>query len=202
MARIRKISADEILDATERVILRLGGAGLSIDAVAKEAGVSKSRVVYDHKSKSALLLALLERHCARDRQCLQQAVLDASESPHPELCARIALAERVPDELERAVFMAVSAAMPNEQDIQDKLRDWCREDMRAVLQTERPQAALLAYLALTGFFWSEFSGFQRWSEEERRRILDGIRRILAVLPEPPPASDLPTDALPESKTEG
>ncbi len=65
MARQRKITADDILDATERVILRLGTGGLSIDAVAKEAGVSKSRVVYDHKSKSGLLAALMDRHHAR-----------------------------------------------------------------------------------------------------------------------------------------
>lgn len=47
---MRKINEDDILDAAERVVVRDGAVGLSIDAVAREASVSKSRVVYDHKS--------------------------------------------------------------------------------------------------------------------------------------------------------
>lgn len=198
MARTRKISSDDILDATERVILRLGATGLSIDAVAKEAGVSKSRVVYDHKSKNALIMALLERHFARHRAQLAQAVVEAADTPHPELFARIAMAERAPDDLERAVFMAVSAAMTHDPALQDLLRGCTREDMAAVGACARPQAALMANLALGGFFWTEFSGFHHWTEGERTRILDGIREIFASFPEPPP----PTDVPPESKQKG
>lgn len=39
MARTRKISENDILDAAERVVLCVGASGLSIDAVAQEAGI-------------------------------------------------------------------------------------------------------------------------------------------------------------------
>ena len=123
MARQRKITADDILDATERVILRLGTGGLSIDAVAKEAGVSKSRVVYDHKSKSGLLAALMDRHHARKSGILRKLVDEQAESPNPELFGRIAEAECAPNDVERAVLMAVSAALPSEAELQAKVRD-------------------------------------------------------------------------------
>jgi AcrR family transcriptional regulator len=42
-------------------VRQLGLAGLSIDAVAKEAGISKSSVVYDFRNKNALLAAFIEK---------------------------------------------------------------------------------------------------------------------------------------------
>ena len=61
MARLRTIDSDALLDAAERVAIRDGAVGLTIDAVAREAKISKSRVIYDYKSKSGLLQALVER---------------------------------------------------------------------------------------------------------------------------------------------
>ncbi len=192
MARQRKITADDILNATERVILRLGTAALSIDAVAKEAGVSKSRVVYDHKSKSGLLAALMDRHYARKQDALQKLIDEQAHSPNPELFGRIAEAECAPNDVERAVFMAVSAALPSDAELQAKVQTWVAEDMQAVAVGARPQAAKLALLALSGLCWTEFSGFHAWSPQERRRLLDGIRAICTSLPEPEPQS-LPQD---------
>ncbi|MDD2868327.1 TetR/AcrR family transcriptional regulator [Neomegalonema sp.] len=199
MARQRKISADDILDATERVILRLGPVGMSIDAVAREAAVSKSRVVYDHKSKSELLMALMSRHHARHEADQEKAVADHADSPHPELFGRIAMAERAPDDTERAVFMAVNAAMPCEVEIQAKIREWVRKDMADIRKGERPHAATMALLALSGLCWTEFSGVHEWSARERRRILDGIRMIFATLPEPAPEPE--SEPEPETTSE-
>ena len=41
MARPKKITTHEILDAIERVVVKFGVSRLSIDAVAREAGISK-----------------------------------------------------------------------------------------------------------------------------------------------------------------
>lgn len=88
MARTRKVETDEILDAVERVVVRLGAVGLSLDAVAKEAGISKSRVVYDYKSKTALIEAILDRHMAREEAHLRDLVEECADTPHPELYGR------------------------------------------------------------------------------------------------------------------
>ena len=59
MGRKRTIDRDALMDGVESVARREGVSGLSIDALAKEVGISKSSVVYDCGSKAGLLAALL-----------------------------------------------------------------------------------------------------------------------------------------------
>lgn len=177
MGRTRKISRDDILDAAERVVVRLGAAGLSIDAVAQEAGVSKATVVYDHKSKNALLEALIDRRVKADIAYIDDCVALNSAAPHPELFGRIASAEKPVDETEKAVAIAVSVSASSEAKLQDSMRAWTAADLQAMAAGERPKAALMAYLALSGFYCTELFGYHSWPEKERRDILDGIRSI-------------------------
>ena len=129
MARPRKTTNDDILDAAERVVARLGAAGLSIDAVAKEAGVSKAMVVYDHKSKKALLEALVDRRVKADMAYVDQCVANAVDTPHPELFGRIASAEKKLDEIERtarAKGFAIATGFAFESTI-DAVTGWAAE---------------------------------------------------------------------------
>lgn len=183
MGRIRRIQKDDILDAAERVVMKLGAAGLSIDAVAQEAGVSKSTVVYDHKSKSLLLEALIDRRLSQELERQAKSIEDAADTPHPELFGRIKLAERVVDDAERAVAMAISASVSSEEKLQQQMRDWTLTDLKAMAEGPRPEAALMAYLALSGFYFTELFGFHQWSEDDQARILEGVRTIYTSYPE-------------------
>ena len=193
MSRNRKITPDDILDAVERVVLRLGVAGLSIDAVAKEAGVSKSRVVYDHKSKSALLEALVDRHLEAERIRVQEAVVKCADTPHLELFARIAVAEPTLSDVDRAVAMAISVAMSNEKLLQSRVKSWTQEEEAAIANTDRPVAANVAHLALLGFYWKELSEAHVPDTTERAEILNGIRAIFTSFPEPKMPRPLSTE---------
>ena len=184
MSRVRKIGPDLVLDAAERVIMRFGAAGLSIDAVAKEAGISKSSVVYDHKSKDALLEALIDRRISADKKMIQQAVSASRDTPHPELFGRITAAANVSNDADKAVTMAISASMANDAKLQKSMREWTEDDIHAVQSTtDRPFAALMAFLALTGFVSIEVFDFHQWTPSEREKILDGIVEIFLSFPE-------------------
>lgn len=183
MGRTRKITTDDILDAAERVVTRLGAAGLSIDAVAQEAGVSKSRVVYDHKSKSALLEALIDRALSQEIERVEQSVAEHADTPHPQLFGRITLAEQAPDDADRAVALAISASMSTEEKVQQQMQEWISMDLEAMSSGARPTAALLAYLALTGFYCTELFSFHHWDSKQRTEILEGIRTIYATYPD-------------------
>lgn len=61
MARPPKYSRDQIVAAAERVVTALGASGLSFDAVAREAGVSKGAVLHYFGTKDALIAAMVER---------------------------------------------------------------------------------------------------------------------------------------------
>lgn len=184
MARSRKIAEDDVLDAAERVVVRQGAAGLSIDAVAREAGISKARVVYTHKSKSALLEALIDRRVRIEKQRTREAVENSRDTPHPELFGRIAAAAQTPAQEDRAVMLAISVSMSSEERLQHLMREWTREDLAAIASGGlRPRAALMAYLALTGFYCIEHFDLHRWDAAERHDILEGMELIFKSFPE-------------------
>lgn len=67
---------DRLLSAAEQVVSRDGVANLTLEAVAREAGVSKGGLLYHFPSKSALVTAIVERlarHCeAKQATSLEQ----------------------------------------------------------------------------------------------------------------------------------
>jgi len=57
---------DRLLNAAELVVVRDGVANLTLDSVARDAGVSKGGLLYHFPTKSSLILAIVERmatHC-------------------------------------------------------------------------------------------------------------------------------------------
>lgn len=186
MARTRKITADDIPDAAARVVTRDGAANLSIDAVAREAGVSKSRVVYDHKHKSGLLEAVIARHVAGDLERVHEAVEANADTAHPQLFGRIGLLESVvyrDADHAIAVAMAIAASMKGEEGIQQQLRDWTKGELDAIASGPRPRAALMTYLALPGLYYTEVFDFHRWSESEREQIFSELRELYTAFPD-------------------
>jgi AcrR family transcriptional regulator len=67
----RLSSRERILAATVQVALREGVSAMTLDAVAKEAGVSKGGLLYHFASKDDLIAAMLERHAARIQKTVE-----------------------------------------------------------------------------------------------------------------------------------
>ena len=61
MGRPASDAADRALDGALAIVVRDGAGNLTIDAVAKEAGLSKGGVLHHFKTKDALIRALVER---------------------------------------------------------------------------------------------------------------------------------------------
>jgi AcrR family transcriptional regulator len=78
--RTKTVDDDAVLDAAVRVIDRVGPAGLTLAAVAREVGLSASTVVQRFSSKRGLLLALARRAASVGATSLQEA---ASRSRSP-----------------------------------------------------------------------------------------------------------------------
>ena len=177
MSRPKKVTDSAILDAIERVVVKQGASRLSIDAVAQEAGISKSRVVYDYKSKTALLEALIDRQFERDTVRLNSLLVECADTPHPELFARIKIAERALDDTERAVAMAITSSMSSEESLRQRMLKWIERDLQAMDSGAKPEAARMAYFAFIGFSCHEWFGLIHRSDEERRPFLEQIRKM-------------------------
>jgi AcrR family transcriptional regulator len=75
--RRRERSREEILEAARRVLLRGGVSATTLEAVAKEVGVSKTALYYYYPSKDALLFELilgaLEAHAKAVHEAVEEA---------------------------------------------------------------------------------------------------------------------------------
>jgi len=64
-------SRDRILAASVQVALRDGVSAMTLDAVAREAGVSKGGLLYHFSSKDELIAAMLQHHASRIQQTVE-----------------------------------------------------------------------------------------------------------------------------------
>lgn len=77
--RRRSRSREEILEAARRVLLRNGIAATTLDAVAKEVGVSKTALYYYYPSKDALFFELVFGALQSQAQAVHHAVEEARD---------------------------------------------------------------------------------------------------------------------------
>ncbi len=191
MGRKRTIDREATMLAIESVVRRLGVGGLSIDAVAKEAGISKSSVVYDFRNKAGLLAAFTRSRIAAHREQLD-ALQPQDDAPNRWLRGLLAATEQTPTEEEVSIAMVISSAMSSEEECHALMCEEIGDTMeRVAREAEDPRRANLAYLALHGIKSLEFFGFCRFDPETRQELLNDIRWLLqSALPEPPPAKPI------------
>ncbi|MCU0534071.1 MAG: TetR/AcrR family transcriptional regulator [Hydrococcus sp. Prado102] len=79
-AKARSQTRETIVQATSKVILEKGLDGLTLDAVAKEAGVSKGGLLYHFPSKEALIAGTIAK-LVNDHQTALQQEFDRDEDP-------------------------------------------------------------------------------------------------------------------------
>ncbi|MBS3651713.1 TetR family transcriptional regulator [Pseudaminobacter sp. 19-2017] len=175
------IDQDKILDAAEVVVARDGAARLTLDAVAIEAGISKASVIYDYKSKQALIKAVIERRVAEEHATLRQAIQNLGAVPDAHIRGRIAVASNsMPDDT-RAVAINLCSALAQDAELLGSMHEAYRKEVAAILETStNPQAALLAFLAVEGLRTLEFLGLLAWTEPERTQILRGIEALVSA----------------------
>nr|WP_280924982.1 MULTISPECIES: TetR/AcrR family transcriptional regulator [unclassified Ciceribacter] len=189
VGRKRVIDQQAVLDAAERVVGRDGAANLTIDAVAKEAGINKASVLYDHKSKQALLEAVVDRAFERDNAHhfgIEEQLADPDDRA---IRGRILAAAAPPPEEFRAVALNLSAALALDATLRLKMQENQARTIARIMETSASaRGALLAYLALEGLKFLEHLDFHHFPREERDRLLREINWLVTTQPG---ESDLP-----------
>lgn len=170
---MRPSSRTAILDAALAVAQRNGIAGVTLDAVAGEAGVSKGGLIYHFPSKEQLLQGLTDHITA----CWERAMLDELGMPFDEatpsqrLLAYIAVVTaKVGTAGELAVLIDVGEAL---------IASW-----RALVQKWVPPAddtpddvdRAVARLAVDGLWWVEATTADL-DPPLRTAVLERIRRL-------------------------
>jgi AcrR family transcriptional regulator len=190
MGRKRVIDQDQILDAAEAVVARDGASRLTLEAVAAAAGISKASVIYDFKSKQALIEAVVARAVRHDNAFNAGMIALRDGAPNAVIHGRIdAAAAPLPDEF-RAVALNLCAALAQDRQLRQAIQANQAAVIDSIRQTSpKPRSALLAYLALEGLKLLESLDYHSWPGDERARILADIHSL----------ADLPLDAVPATK---
>lgn len=190
MGRNRTIDRDAVLDAAMKVVARDGALGLTLDAVAAEAGISKASVLYDCKTKQALIKAIIERSMARDRAVADELRVSLDCSANACIEAHIEKAFFSVSDEERSTAMHMISAMAQDEELRAPVQRVIEERVEAIRsESDHPRGALLAFLALEGLKTLDWLGFYTWPAEDRSRLADEIRWLARQTPGNPPAKE-------------
>ncbi|VTS08878.1 TetR/AcrR family transcriptional regulator [Tuwongella immobilis] len=211
MSRTKSIQPETLLTAATRVILNQGISALTLDAVAKEAGVSKGGVLYSFKTKDELLQALVEY--LQDQAFQQMTAFQASD-PEPVgrwmrsyLAAYLfkswpgkpedAPAGLLVSDLER-LCSALFAAIVNSPQLMQVILEHDKKQRERVEQDGvDPVEHSITMLAIDGLMMGQMLGF-RPPEHLYDAIIRRLEHRTRQFPMPP--SDAPADAPAEPRS--
>lgn len=166
----------KILKAASNIAQQVGSAKLTIDAVAKEAEVSKGGVLYHFPSKKKLIAGLLEYSVLQleNRVNLQDGKV---ERDYPQIRALIRASQlSTPDQ--RTLPLSVLTAASEDQEllkpVQDYSRKWCED-----VERESP-FGLVLLLAIEGLQFMEMLNLLNFGPEKRFEIFEKIMQLLEL----------------------
>ena len=181
MRQRRGDRAHIILDAAGAVLRRGGARGLTIDAVAAEAGLSKGGVLHHYASKDALILALVARKLGELRAGI--AGCEPAQPPGGSalplaMVAHARAAYGGEDEFSRALLLA---SVENPEALVG-YRTFISERLARMGAAEGgcgPGAAIL--FAIVGLMMGRSLGFHDLSAEEVAPLFDALERAARAI---------------------
>ncbi|ASS67955.2 MULTISPECIES: TetR/AcrR family transcriptional regulator [unclassified Paenibacillus] len=183
-----------ILRVACKLVREQGASKLTLDAVAREAGISKGGLLYHFPSKEALIQATLDDFLDRfENQTEARAA--AGCGSHPWTRAYLTQSfQTSPDDLETsaAVLAAASGNPALLSPMRERYEAW---QSRIVSESRSPALATIARLAADGLFFCELFHLAPLEPRLRSEVLDALLGLAdAPSPSPPSARlEVPTE---------
>lgn len=163
-----------ILDAAQRVAVRDGAGHVTLDAVAREAGVSKGGLLYNFPNKKALLVAMLERMVDRIDHELE-SYLEIHRDDRNAMVKTLLRAVDLKECVDPQVKMAVLAAGAEKPELLDPIRRVYRKWLdRIRAESTDLDRDLMVWFAMEGIVFTSMLNVCPLDGEER----ENLRRYL------------------------
>lgn len=175
-ARGRPSSREAMLDAAEAVVVAEGAVRLTLDAVAREAGVSKGGVMYHFPSKKILLEALVTRAIERSHAARDAQLAKLPDAPGRPLHAYVRASINDPLHNDR-VSGALLSVVASDPTLMAPVREFFRQRLPAISVGVPFERAALVHLATEGLWLMELFRVSPFTRAQRERI----KRTLATL---------------------
>ncbi|WP_409309427.1 TetR/AcrR family transcriptional regulator [Pectobacterium sp. B1J-3] len=180
MGRHKVINPATILDAAEQIVRTQGIAALTIDAVAKSAGITKGGVQSSFGTKDALIDAMYKRW-EGEFDVMTSSLMGGDTSPQARIRAHIDVTRQA-DAVECDRAAGMMAALLKMPDYLLKSKNWYATRLAGLdLNTQEGREARLAFLASEGIFMLRSFGFMAVDDETWQDVFDDIT---AMMPNP------------------
>ena len=178
MGRRPTIDRDQVLALAETIVSEHGAAALTIDAVAKAAGISKGGVQSCFGTKEAMIRAMLDRWLQDYAVKFDQLLRDRSEDLPTRVGAHVDLS-LVADVAGTKRSATLFAALVQNPDQLEAIRDWYAERFAGLFEAEgwgRPLR--VALLATEGAVLLRHLGLATLSDAQWATIHDDIESLI------------------------
>jgi AcrR family transcriptional regulator len=185
--RGRPNSREVMLDAAQNVVLESGAGKLTLDAVARRAGVSKGGVMYNFPTKEALLKAMVERLVEHNRHAHAQLIENLPDRPGRALKAYVMNSVQALD-LDDKVSGALLAALNSDPAL---LAPVVEHFGRRFVQISRDvpfERAALVFIATEGLWILELLQLSPFTPRQRAQM---VRMLLRMASEGTDATPAP-----------
>lgn len=167
-----------ILEAAAAVLRKSGARGLTIDAVAVEAGLSKGGVLHHYASKDALISALVARKLSDLRE--EIAACEAEIPPGPARLSQAMVAHVRghycdDDESSRALLLASIESPEALADYRAFVADQLSRLER--IEGACPGDGAVLFFAILGLFMGRALGFHALGDDALQPMLDALERM-------------------------
>jgi len=156
----------------------MGARHLTLDAVAREAGVSKGGLLYHFPSKEALLSAMVESFCGRLTEAAPVDRSNSSKSPAllRDLIHHQLLTHSEKGDLRTAHGMI--AAVAERPSLLDPITSYNCDLWARVKESPNSEKAILSWLAVEGLLFLEIFNTSPFNAGEREKIIERIFDLL------------------------
>jgi AcrR family transcriptional regulator len=164
-----------LLDAAIAIIARDGPGRLTLDAIARESGISKGGLMHQFRSKEAVLKALLQRQIEHFAEFTRAYVAGpGAAAPQPVLAAQIAtLREAVATP--RSLFFAVLGAAAEEPGLLSVTRETDVRTVEAIrAEASDPELATLRWFAAWGLALTALLGLSPLNDGQRELLFERL----------------------------
>lgn len=176
MGRKPIITRERLLEVAEDIVRREGAAGLTIEALAKAASVSKGGVQYSFSSKDELVRALTERWTRGFDELLGET---EGLAPADFVRSYISAMRSSQGALNAKMAGLMIAYIQNPQNMAET-REWYRSMFKRLEDgAGDAQAARVAFLAVEGLFMLRIAGIDE--DGEWGAFLDDVESVLERL---------------------
>lgn len=179
MGRQQSIDRDSVLDAAEKVIARDGAGGLTLEAVAREAGVSKGGLQYCYRSKDSLIEAMVHRVMTAHEGRVRRYVAMNEDDPLANIVGYIEAA-RAEDMSTNSRSASLLASLVRAPEFQQAIRQGYRQMFQTVdLKTQAGRVARVALIAAEGICLLRGLGLYEMEDDEWEDVFSTIRSLVA-----------------------